>query len=88
MRHLVTQPLCLALFAALAFGLAPVGVAEAGQGHDITVAANDGYGLQECLGEGGQAVADAWCAAEGRGAALSFGRAQTVEAAYVVTCGD
>ena len=54
---------------------------------------HDGYGLQDCLGEGGEcgrAVADAWCAAEGRGAALSFGRAKgaTTEPAYLVTCGD
>ena len=51
---------------------------RAGQGHAFTVAANDGYGVQDCLGESGEcgrAVADAWCAAEGRGAALSYGRA-------------
>jgi hypothetical protein len=91
MRNLAPHPALLALFAALALSLAPIHVARAGQGHAITVAANDGYGLQECLGEDGecgQAVADAWCAAEGRGAALSFGRAENVESAYVVTCGD
>jgi hypothetical protein len=91
MRQLATHFACLALLAALALGVAPIAIAEAGPGHPITVAANDGYGLQECLGEGGecgQAVADAWCAAEGRGAALSFGRAENSEAAYVVTCGD
>ncbi len=69
--------------------------ASARQGHAITIAANDGYGLEDCLGEGGgecgRAVADAWCAAEGRGAALSYGRADGVvapHAAYVVTCDD
>ena len=67
---------------------------RAGQAHAFTIAANDGYGLQDCLGEGGEcgrAVADAWCAAEGRGAALSYGRADAAaanDAAYVVTCGD
>ena len=47
---------------------------------------------QDCLGEGGEcgrAVADAWCEADGRGAALSFGRADDVTGrsptAYVVT---
>jgi len=74
---------------ALSFGLS--GPAAAG-GRAFLIAGNDGYGLQECLGEGGEcgrAVADAWCAAEGRGAALSFGRADGVRNdGYVVTCGD
>ena len=83
------------LLAALALGLAASQPSQAAQGHAIVVAANDGYGLQECLGESGecgQAVADAWCAAEGRSAALSFGKSETLTptqpAGYVVTCGD
>jgi len=94
MRSFVPLSAVLALSAAWALGIGPLAAAAAGQGHAITVAANDGYGLEDCLGDGGEcgrAVADAWCAAEGRGAALSYGRAEngaTRAAAYVVTCGD
>jgi hypothetical protein len=41
------------------------------------VAANDGYGVAECLTSGsecGQVVADAWCEAQGYTRASSFGR--------------
>ena len=93
MRNLapLSALLAFAAFCALGFGLSQA--ASAGQTRAFTIAANDGYGLQDCLGEGGEcgrAVADAWCAAEGRGAALSFGRANgaTTESAYLVTCGD
>jgi hypothetical protein len=66
-----------------------------------SIAANDGYGLEECLSGGaecGQVVADAWCEAHGHGAALSFGPASRFSGAalhvstspesYVVNCGD
>jgi hypothetical protein len=94
MRNLAPLSALLAFAAVCALGFGLSQAASAGQGHAFTIAANDGYGLQECLGEGGEcgrAVADAWCAAEGRGAALSFGRANAgaaTDAAYVVTCGD
>ena len=94
MRNLAPLSALLALAAAFALGSGSSGAAWAGQGHAITVAANDGYGVEDCLSEGGEcgrAVADAWCAAEGRGAALSFGRANgaaAAGAAYIVTCGD
>ena len=66
------------------------------------IAANDGYGLQDCLAEGGecgQVVADAWCEAHGHGAALSFRAAEAVRRdrrrqistaaePYVINCGD
>jgi hypothetical protein len=89
MRFLAPFAALLAFAAVGALGFGPSGAAWAGEVHAFTIAANDGYGLQDCLGEGGEcgrAVADAWCAAEGRGAALSYGRADG--AAYVVTCGD
>jgi hypothetical protein len=94
MRNLAPLSALLAFAAVCALGFGLSEAARAGQGHAFAIAANDGYGLQECLGEGGEcgrAVADAWCAAEGRGAALSFGRADAAaatDAAYVVTCGD
>ena len=93
MRNLAPLSALLAFAAACALGFGLSQAASAGQAHAFTIAANDGYGLQDCLGESGEcgrAVADAWCAAEGRGAALSFGRANgaATEPAYVVTCGD
>ena len=69
--------------------------------HEYVVAANDGYGLEDCLAVGsdcGRVVADAWCEAHGRGHAVGFGprsaidgRATQVSATddpYVVRCGD
>jgi hypothetical protein len=66
-----------------------------------SVAANDGYGLQDCLAGGaecGQVVADAWCEAHGHGKALSFGPASRFSSAatqvstaaefYLISCGD
>jgi hypothetical protein len=93
MRNLAPLSALLSFAAVCALGFGLSQAASAGQAHAITIAANDGYGLQDCLGDGGEcgrAVADAWCAAEGRGSALSFGRANAAatEAAYVVTCGD
>ncbi len=76
------------------FASAPIDSGRAGEAHSFIVAANDGYGIQDCLGEGGECgrvVADAWCEANGHGAALTFGRTADVVAArqpYVVTCGD
>jgi hypothetical protein len=76
--------------------------ARAGETHPLVIAANDGYGVEDCLAESGdcgQVVADAWCEAHGHGAALSYGPASrftgpvaTKIAAtsedYVVNCGD
>jgi hypothetical protein len=76
---------------------------RAAEEHSFLIAANDGYGIEDCLGEGGECgrvVADAWCEAHGHGSALSFGPAEDVTGAidaakrskpdrpYVVTCGD
>ena len=76
--------------------------ARAGETHALVIAANDGYGVEDCLaevGDCGQVVADAWCEAHGHGAAVSYGPASrftglvaTKIAAtsedYVVNCGD
>ncbi len=88
------------LAAALAATCAP-GSARAGGAHEYEVAANDGYGLEDCLAAGsqcGQVVADAWCEAHGHGHALTYGprsvvdeRAVPVSATdepYVIKCGD
>ena len=64
------------------------------------IAAASGYGVEDCLAEGGECgrvVADAFCEAHGRGAALRFGRSEGDRAAsgepadlrpYYITCGD
>jgi hypothetical protein len=76
--------------------------ARGGETHALVIAANDGYGVQDCLaetGECGQIVADAWCEAHGHGVAVSFGPASrfarvvatkiaATEENYVVNCAD
>ena len=59
------------------------------------IAAGQGYGVEDCLAEGGECghvVANAWCEAHGRGEALRFGRSDGGGAAdarpYFITCGD
>ena len=59
------------------------------------IAAGQGYGVEDCLAEGGECgrvVADAWCEAHGRAEALKFGRSDGGGAAglrpYYITCGD
>ena len=77
------------------------GSAQAADVNEYVIAANDGYGLQECLEAGsecGPVVADAWCGAHGHGHALSFGargalakgatRIAADDGTYVVKCGD
>jgi hypothetical protein len=75
--------------------------ARAGGTSDYVVAANDGYGLEDCLAAGsqcGQVVADAWCEAHGHGHALAFGprnamtnrptRVSASDEAYIISCSD
>lgn len=62
------------------------------------ISAASGYGVEDCLEEGGECgrvVADAWCEAHGRGAALKFGRSdgasndtQAELRPYFITCGE
>ena len=58
------------------------GAARAGETHEYEIAANDGYGLEDCLsggGECGRVVADAWCEAHGHGHALAFGLRSAID---------
>src|ERR1700691_4913520 len=76
------------LFFALAWSGAQAGQARIGQGHVFIIAAADGYGVEDCLAEGGECgrvVADAWCEAHGRGAAISFGLADDVTGAIAIS---
>ena len=68
------------------------------------IPADEGYGLTECLNQGGECarvVADAWCESHGHAHALALGKAEDAAAvipaaqadpapdgAYVVTCGE
>ncbi len=70
--------------------------------HTLIIAAVAGYGIDDCLGEGGECgrvVAEAWCEIDGHGAALKFGQAgedfdviskvsSSAPGRYFVTCGD
>ncbi len=89
-----------ALFAAL-WAIDGSVVARAADSHDYEIAANDGYGIEDCLAAGsdcGQTVADAWCEAHGRGHALAYGlrsaiegrptQVSAVDEPYVIKCGD
>src|ERR1700710_114877 len=88
----------------VALGAGQAGQAQAIDGHTFIIAATDGYGVEDCLAESGECghiVADAWCEAHGRGAAISFGLADDVTGAiavsaaaekpqgpYIIRCGD
>ena len=62
----------------------------------FVIAATSGYGVEDCLGEGGECgrvVADAWCEAHGQGAALKFGQENEsgvliARGPYFITCGE
>ena len=102
MRPFPCRSAALSIFVGLVFCAGEIESGRADEAHSFLIAANDGYGVQDCLGEGGECgrvVADAWCEAHGHGAALAFGSAHdsavSVAAtpaadaeSYVVTCGD
>jgi hypothetical protein len=86
----------------LLIGFFEPGQSYASESRTYFIAAANGYGVEDCLGEGGECgkvLADAWCEAFGRGAALKFGRSEdnsdvTPETAtalpgpFFITCGD
>jgi hypothetical protein len=103
MRRSELWPAILPFFVALALGVAAVNRSQAAEGSTFIIAATDGYGVEDCLGEGGECghvVADAWCESHGHGAALSFGLAEDITntipgggggktgVPYIVRCGD
>lgn len=77
-------PLLLGL-AALSAGRGSPRAAEAPVvTHAYLVPSDEGYGLTECLAEGGDCariVADAWCEAHGHAHAVAVGRAEDVTGA-------
>jgi hypothetical protein len=104
MRRSELWPAILPFFFLLALSSSEISQAQAAEGHTFIIAATDGYGVEDCLAEGGdcgRVVADAWCEAHGHGAAISFGVADDVTGAiatpvvvasahspYFVRCSD
>jgi hypothetical protein len=89
------------LVTGIIIGVGEFGVGKAEEIHAYLMTANDGYGLADCLNDGGecgQVVADAFCEAQGRGSAVSFGpqsrftgaevKISTTAEPYVVNCRD
>ena len=101
MKYSGLSAIVFPLLLAALVGLGPAASARAEGAHEYIIAANDGYGLEDCLAVGsecGRVVADAWCEAHGHGHALNFGPRSAVDARatqvstaddpYVVQCGD
>jgi len=83
------------IFLASVLVVGPAVPAEAQDTTTFLIVAAAGYGIEDCLGQGGecgQVVADAWCQVHGQGAALRYGpeandAAPSIEAAsYFITC--
>lgn len=103
MRHSGLMATALPILVGLALWAGGGVASRAAEGRSFVIAANDGYGVDDCLGEAndcGHEVADAWCATHGHGPAIAFGRADDVTGSiasrgpsivdrpYVVTCGE
>jgi hypothetical protein len=101
MRPISSSFAAVSLILRATFSLVLLTGAAASESHPFLIAANDGYGLDECLAgsnECGQVVADAWCEAHGHGTAISFGlqsafsgvatKVSTVSEPYVINCRD
>jgi hypothetical protein len=80
-------PTAIAFVSSLFLAAGSAGQGRAAAGHSFIISATEGYGLEDCLGEGGdcgRVVADAWCEAHGQGAAISLGRAEDVTGAIIL----
>jgi len=104
MRRYKLWPATVPFFFVFALTAGQAGQGQADEGNIFIIAAADGYGVEDCLGEGGECgrvVADAWCEAHGHGAAIAFGPADDVtdgipmgaaanksQRPYIVRCGD
>jgi hypothetical protein len=81
-------PAALPLLLGLALAAARIAPSHAADSESFVIAAAEGYGVEDCLGEGGECgkiVADAWCEAHGRGTAIKFGRAEDITGAISTT---
>ena len=96
--------IALPLLAGLLVFAAGRNAPQAAEAQAYTIPADEGYGLTECLSQGGdcaRVVADAWCESHGHAHAIALGKAEDVtgsvseakteaalEGSYVVTCGE
>ncbi|MDF2120357.1 hypothetical protein PY365_32830 [Roseiarcaceae bacterium H3SJ34-1] len=74
-------PIVLPLAAVLIAWAAVRGPANAGESKSFVIAAQDGYGVSECIAartDCGRVVADAWCEGHGLGKATAYGSADDV----------
>ena len=96
-------PIVLPLAAVLIAWAAVRGPANANEARSFVIAAQDGYGISECVAarkECGRVVADAWCEGHGLGKASAYGSADDVTGAIdirvtspakgslIITCAD
>jgi hypothetical protein len=102
MPPLKTIPNALLLIFVFGFGAVASENSRAQEPRTFVIAAETGYGVEECLSEGGEcgkAVADAWCESHGDGSAIKFGLARdggggvskassSDSKPYFITCGD
>ncbi len=102
MPPLKIMPNALLLIFVFGFGAVASEKSRAQEPRTFVIAAETGYGVEDCLSEGGEcgkAVADAWCESHGDGTAIKFGLAgnggvavskvsSTVSKPYFITCRD
>jgi hypothetical protein len=102
MRPVNIAPKAFLLLFAFTFGGIHSEKSHAQEPRTFVIAAEAGYGIEDCLGEGGEcgkAVADAWCQSNGGGTAIKFGLAGDGAGAlsktsssgskpYFITCGE
>ena len=102
MRPANITPKAFLLLFAFAFGAIHSEKSRAQEPRTFVIAAEAGYGVEDCLGEGGEcgkAVADAWCESNGGGTAIKYGLAADGAGApsktsssdskpYFITCGE
>ena len=82
---LMRYSLALRVFCAAAFAFSAPALsvsAQAQDTHEIIVPANDGYGMDDCLAQGGtcaKLVADSWCQINGLKASASYREADPAD---------
>ena len=80
----IIMPLAAGLLCLSLMRTAPM----AAEARVVTIPANDGYGITDCLAAAqacGRVIADAWCEAHGYGRSLAYGRADDVTGAILAS---
>jgi len=79
MMRCVLRRMGLPALFGMAFGVISATPGQAVESRTYIISASSGYGVEDCLGDGGECgavVADAWCRTYGEGVAQDFGRSQ------------